>query len=132
MNPELGNTLEDMLRILADPAPLEKTITVAEVVEQFGLPFDIVEERFKTLINCGFITTASIHHVSLSPFDISAPYRITAEGVNYLELRDRHEEERAADRRFEQKKLLISTIAALIGGAIAASFPMIITCLTAN
>ena len=26
MNTELGNTLEDMLRILADPAPLEKTI----------------------------------------------------------------------------------------------------------
>lgn len=121
MNPELGNTLEDMLRILADPAPLEKTITVAEVVEQFGLPFDIVEERFKALIRCGFITPASIHHVSLSPFDISAPYRITAEGINYLELRDRRQKDRDEEKRFELYKL----IGTIIGGAIAATIPMI-------
>ena len=121
MNPELGNTLEDMLRILADPAPLEKTITVAEVVEQCGLPFDIVEERFKALINCGFITPASIHHVSLSPFDISTPYRITAEGINYLELRDRRQKDRDEEKRFELYKL----IGTIIGGAIAATIPMI-------
>lgn len=114
MNPELGNTLEDMLRLLATPAPLEKTLSVAEVVEQYGVDFDIVEERFKALIDCGFITPASIHHVSLTPFDPAAPYRITAEGVNYLELRDRRQKERDEDRYFEYWKIAVGVLVGAI------------------
>lgn len=129
---EIGITLEEMLRRLYSPNPLETTVCVADLVEQYGVDFEIIEERFKTLLRLHFIAPASIHGASVDPFDASVPYRITAEGVNYLELRDRYNEERAADKRFEQGKLFINTIAALLGGAIAATLPQIITYLTSD